>query len=314
MIVTQSPKMRNLIQFAKRVALSNASILLTGESGTGKELFAQLIHKTSRRSSGAFVKVNCAALPENLIESELFGHEKGSFTDAVQARAGRFEMANGGTLLLDEISETGLTTQAKLLRVLEQSEYERVGGDQTLRSDVRVIATSNRELEEEVGKKQFRLDLFHRLNVIRIQIPALRERPEDITILAMHFLKRFQDENEIPLRGFSTQAFKLLAKHDWPGNVRELRNVIHRACVLSTSPLIGIECIEPLRSSGNSEPGLPEEWLQMKLAELEKRIILAAIEKYGTKRVAAEKLGVSPRTLSNKIRIYRETNDQSEAA
>lgn len=308
-IITQSSAMRTLANTARRVAASSASVLLTGESGTGKELFAQLIHRFSKRAGHSYVRVNCAALPENLIESELFGHVRGSFTDAVETRVGRFEAAKGGTLLLDEISEIPISTQAKLLRVLEENQFERVGSNETIESNVRILATSNRDLVQETDKGRFRLDLFHRLNVIQLTIPSLRDRTMDIPLLAMHFVEKFKNENEINVRGFTKAAMVRLSQYDWPGNVRELRNVVHRACILTTRPLIDVSCLEPLQSNTRVEEktGLPEMWLQTKLADIEKQIIVAAIDKYGNKRIVAEKLGVSTRTLTNKLRIYRES-------
>ncbi len=310
-LISQSSKIRVLTKLSTRVAKSSASVLLTGESGTGKELFAQLIHHSSRRSRKPFVRVNCAALPETLIESELFGHERGSFTDAVQSRIGRFELAHGGTLLLDEVTEIPLATQAKLLRVLEEYEFERVGSNESIQSDVRVIATSNRDLLHEVDNGNFRLDLYHRLNVVQIEIPSLRERLIDVPLLAMHFVNRFQAENEIRIQGFTAAAMQFLSQHDWPGNVRELRNLVHRACILTTRPLIDIDCLDALKrhSTPIKPASMPEQWLQTKLADIEKQIIVAALQKYGNKRVVAEKLGVSTRTLTNKLRIYREESD-----
>lgn len=311
LLISQSSKIRVLKKLSTRVANSSASVLLTGESGTGKELFAQLIHRSSRRSDKPFVRVNCAALPESLIESELFGHEKGSFTDAVQARVGRFELAHGGTLLLDEVTEIPLSTQAKLLRVLEENEFERVGSNDSIPSDARIIATSNRDLREEVDRGNFRLDLYHRLNVVNIEIPSLRDRLIDVPLLAMHFVNRFQDENEIRIQGFTAAAMQALSQHDWPGNVRELRNLVHRACILTTRPLIDVDCLDGHKAHSGSckSVSMPEQWLQTKLADIEKQIIIAALQKYGNKRVVAEKLGVSTRTLTNKLRIYREQSE-----
>ena len=310
-IVTQSSRMRDLIRVAKRVARSSASIMLTGESGTGKELFARLIHCSSSRGDQPFVRVNCAALPTTLIESELFGHERGSFTDAVEKRTGRFELAEGGSLLLDEVSEIPIATQAKLLRVLEEQEFERIGSNQTIKTNVRVIATSNRDLRREIEKGTFRLDLFHRLSVVELEILPLRQRTIDIPLLATHFVSRFQSENPEPVRGFTKLAMQSLAQHAWPGNVRELRNVVHRACILSDGPLIDHLTLGVLGEQAAREPvlgELPEWWLQTKLADIEKQIILAAIEKYGNRRIVAEKLGVTSRTLSNKLRRYRSEN------
>ncbi len=293
-----------------------APVLVTGESGTGKELFSQLIHDASSRSAGPMIRVNCAALSETLIESELFGHERGSFTDAVAARQGRFELATDGTLLLDEISEIPIKTQAKLLRVLESDQFERVGGSKPIQQNARIVAASNRELAQQIKEGGFRLDLYHRINVVQIAIPALRDRCEDIPVLAMHFVERFRNENSIHIEGFEPAAMKRLASHCWPGNVRELRNVVHRACILCDSPLIGEEFID--FSQELTEPdkpsNLPEHWLHTDLADVEKEIIVAALNKYGNQRIVAEKLGVSPRTLTNKIRQYRETNRQVDAA
>ncbi len=310
-LISQSSKIRVLTRLTKRVAKSTASVLLTGESGTGKELFAQLIHHSSNRADQPYVRINCAALPANLIESELFGHEKGSFTDAVESRIGRFELANGGTLLLDEVTEIPLATQAKLLRVLEENEFERVGSNHSIQTDVRIVATSNRDLLHEVEKGKFRLDLYHRLNVVQIEIPSLRDRLTDVPLLAMHFVSRFQDENEIRIQGFTTGAMQALSQHDWPGNVRELRNLIHRACILTTEPLIDTNCLGPITSNSTTRhpAEMPDQWLHTKLADIEKQIIIAACQKYGNKRVVAEKLGVSTRTLTNKLRIYREQSD-----
>ncbi|MEM8733681.1 MAG: sigma-54 dependent transcriptional regulator [Planctomycetota bacterium] len=317
MIVTQSKRMRDLIKLAKRVGRSRAPVLLTGESGTGKELFAHLIHAASQRSQQRYVTVNCASLPKDLVESELFGHEKGSFTDAVSSRVGRFELAEGGTLLLDEVSEIPTAIQAKLLRVLEANQFERVGSSESIHHDVRILASSNRPLREDVAKGHFRLDLYHRLNVIEIHIPPLRERIEDLPILAMHFVEKFREENEAQIRGLDNAAMQLLAKHEWPGNVRELRNVIHRACILTETELIPPELLnldrwneisKEERSEELPSNELPHRWLETELAEIEREVILAAVEKYGNQRVVAEKLGVSQRTLTNKMRQYREVN------
>ncbi|QDV81913.1 sigma-54 interaction domain-containing protein [Planctomycetes bacterium TBK1r] len=344
MIITQSPKIKQLIKFAQRAGRSSAPVLLTGESGTGKELFAELIHQSSPRSSKAMVTVNCAALPENLLESELFGHEKGAFSGAVAARQGRFELANDGTLMLDEVSEIPIASQAKLLRVLESKRFERVGNSTPIDHDVRIVAASNRDLQHEIDEGNFRLDLFHRINVIEIVIPPLRERIGDIPPLAMHFIGQFKHEGEVEIEGLDAPAMKALARHDWPGNVRELRNVIHRACVLSDGPRISVEHLglpetaESVdRRSGHSahagvadrtadresdraadgedqpEP-LPERWLHTHLEEVERQIITAAIDRFGNRRLVAEKLGVSPRTLTNKIKRYRESPGEGRKA
>ncbi len=271
------------------------------------------------------VAVNCAALPENLLESELFGHEKGAFSGAVAARKGRFELASDGTLMLDEVSEIPIASQAKLLRVLESKRFERVGNSTPIDHDVRIIAASNRDLQREIEDGNFRLDLFHRINVIEIVIPPLRDRLGDIPPLAMHFVGQFRNEGEVEIEGLDSAAMKALARHDWPGNVRELRNVIHRACVLSDGPRISVEHLGlperadavDQRDSRGAEDGaqdgadqrepLPERWLHTHLEDVERQIITAAIDRFGNRRLVAEKLGVSPRTLTNKIKRYRES-------
>ena len=319
--------MEALVKFARRAARSSAPILLTGESGTGKELFAQLIHQSSPRVSKALVTVNCAALPENLLESELFGHEKGAFSGAIALRQGRFELANEGTLMLDEVSEIPIASQAKLLRVLESKRFERVGNSAPIEHDVRVIAASNRNLQDEIDKGNFRLDLYHRINVIEIVIPPLRDRIGDIPLLAMHFIEQFQSESAVHIEGFDSDSMRALARHRWPGNVRELRNVVHRACVLSDNSRIRTEHLGTLGSEGidtqdvassNRETvgqeALPEQWLHTHLDEIERQIITAAITRFGNRRVVAEKLGVSPRTLTNKIKRYRENEPRERKA
>ena len=312
-IVTQSPDLRELMNMAVRVARSSASIMLTGESGTGKELFSQLIHDSSRRNNGPFISVNCASLPGNLIESELFGHRKGAFTDAIEDRVGRFELAYGGTLLLDEVTEIPLVTQAKLLRVLEAGEFQRVGCSETRKSDVRIVATSNRNLKNEIAKGNFRLDLFHRLNVVQLELLPLRQRTVDIPLLASHFIKRFAFENDLEVEGFTTSAMQQLMDYDWPGNVRELRNVVHRACILTNQPLIDNSILGALNGEAASgvSNSLPEKWLQTKLADIERQIILAAIKRFGNNRIVADKLGISTRTLTNKLKLYRESDPAS---
>ncbi|MCC9602048.1 sigma-54 dependent transcriptional regulator [Stieleria sp. JC731] len=316
MIITQSPKVEQLIQFAKRAARSKAPVLLTGESGTGKELFAQLIHQSSPRSDQPFIPVNCAAIAENLFESELFGHEKGAFSGAIGTREGRFEIARGGTLFLDEVGEIPLPLQSKLLRVLESKRFERVGSSLSLEHDVRIVAATNRDLKQAVEQGEFRLDLLHRINVLNIDIPPLRKRIADIPTLALHFVEMFRSESELKIEGFDSSAMKALAHYDWPGNIRELRNVIHRACVLTDSPRItkeylGLEESEPEKKE---EPSLPNQWLHTNLEEVERQIIIAAIKAFGNRQVVAEKLGISPRTLTNKIRRYRECNEPNGTA
>src|SRR5579862_4037759 len=232
-LLGNSPAMDTVRQLIRKVARTHATVLIHGESGTGKELVARALWSESPRANAPFIRVNCAAVPENLIESEFFGHEKGSFTGAMSKREGRFELAHGGTILLDEVSEISPAVQAKLLRVLQERELERVGGNRTIKVDVRVIATTNRDLEQSVEKKEFRQDLFFRLNVVPIPVPPLRERREDVPFLAEEFMRRFGRKHGVHVRGLSEEALKVLAVHNWPGNVRELQNVIERAVILS---------------------------------------------------------------------------------
>ena len=247
-IVFQDPVMDAVIALANKIAPSEASVLITGESGTGKELMANHIHKKSKRSTAQFVAVNCAAIPENLLESELFGHEKGAFTGAVQRRAGRFEQCDGGTLFLDEIGDMPSSVQVKLLRILQEGSFSRVGGNETLASDVRIVAATNKDLAAEVSEGHFREDLYYRLNVVEIALPPLRERPEDIPLLAEFFLQRLARKQGMARMRLSGEAVERLQKHHWPGNVRELENTIARACALSTTDLLLPEDIPFARS------------------------------------------------------------------
>jgi two-component system nitrogen regulation response regulator GlnG len=251
-IVGQSEAMQQVFKLIGRVAHSDAPIMITGESGTGKELVARAIHHYSRRSEKSFVAINCAAIPEQLLESELFGHEKGSFTGATGLRVGRFEQSNGGTLFLDEIGDMPLSLQGKILRVLQDGELSRVGGNEVIKTNVRIIAATNRNLESEVAQKRFREDLFYRLNVVRVQLPPLRQRVEDIRLLAEYFVKRVADEKHLPRLKLSEEAVRVLEVHSWPGNVRELENTIRRACVLATGDILLPKDI-PLGAAG-SEP------------------------------------------------------------
>ncbi|HMO14449.1 MAG TPA: sigma 54-interacting transcriptional regulator [Pirellulaceae bacterium] len=304
MMKISSQTMQALVNQARRFAQSSACVLITGESGTGKELLSRLIHNESQRAENNYIAVNCAALPELLIESELFGHERGAFTGAFQERIGHFQHAHRGTILLDEISEIPLSIQAKLLRVIEEQEVIRIGASQPIKIDVRIVATSNRNLAKAVASETFRLDLFHRLSVLRLMIPPLRERVDDIPPLAEHFLQKFRHEAQQNIKGFTNEAIKELCSYDWPGNVRELRNVIHCACVVCDGSLIDTSCFPHLH-----EQRLTRE-LQSNystdLNEIEKQAILATLEKYrGNKTAAAAELGVTPRTLSNKLKIYK---------
>jgi len=320
-IVFKDPRMSQTLKLAEQVANSDASIMITGESGTGKELVARFIHKKSRRADKRFVAVNCAAIPENLLESELFGHEKGAFTGAVARRVGKFEEANGGTLLLDEISEMDVRLQSKLLRVLQEKEIDRVGGSQPVKVDVRILATSNRQMEEEVRKGTFREDLYYRLNVVTLALPALRERPLDISVLADHFIKRYSEANGLPARALSAEGRQMLIRHSWRGNVRELENCMHRAVLLAQGAEIGAEAI--LLSGGavgtNPDPvvaqaavaaasvtaGSPTGLVGKTVAEVERDLILDTLNAYlGNRTHAANILGISIRTLRNKLKQY----------
>jgi len=261
-IVGKSVAMQQVFKMVGRVAHSDAPVMITGESGTGKELVARAIHHYSARSAKAFVAINCAAIPEQLLESELFGHEKGAFTGAIGARVGRFEQSHGGTLFLDEIGDMPLALQGKILRVLQGGEFSRVGGNETLKADVRIVAATNKNLEQEVTQKTFREDLFYRLNVVRIQLPPLRQRTEDVRLLAEYFLKKVAAQKLLPRLQLSEEAVRLLESHSWPGNVRELENTVQRACVLATSDLLTPRDIpfgpaDGLELGGPAAPGTP---------------------------------------------------------
>jgi two-component system NtrC family response regulator len=306
-IIYQSPKMNVLINMANRIAVSRATVLIKGESGTGKELLAKLIHNLSPRSAKLISVVNCSALPESLLESELFGHEKGAFTGATARRIGRFEEADGGTLFLDEIGDLYASVQVKLLRFLQEREFQRVGGNQTIHSDVRIISATNSDLESKVKEGTFREDLFYRLNVVVMDIPPLRERKEDLPLLIDHFLKRFAAENGKNVTGITSEARDLLLKYDYPGNVRELENIIERAVVISRNVVISIddlpfdeERIYP-EYAGKKGEGL----LRGSIEEMERRLVLEAMEKSGDHQTkAAEILGISERMLRYKLKKY----------
>lgn len=295
------------------VARKNATVLIRGESGTGKELVARAIHSSSDRKDRPFLAVNCAALSENLLESELFGHEKGSFTGADKLRRGRFELADGGTLLLDEISEIAPALQAKLLRVLQESQFERVGSSVTQQIDVRVVATTNRDLEKEVDAGKFRQDLFYRLNVVPMELPPLRERVDDIPELCRHFLHLIAKREKAAFRHIEPEAVRVLQKYNWPGNIRELQNIIERASVLEADPAcIRAETIEPwlrTRPIGNAE-GLAGQ----PLAQVEKQVILSTLERFkGHRLKTAHALGIGVRTLGMKIKKWKEEGEMVEA-
>ncbi|MBI3843018.1 MAG: sigma-54-dependent Fis family transcriptional regulator [Planctomycetes bacterium] len=298
-----SPALVHVLEAIDRVTPTKATVLIQGESGVGKELVAHRIHYLGPRRSAPFIRVNCAALAPSLLESELFGHEKGAFTGAVRRREGRFELANRGTLLLDEIGELPLTLQPKLLRVLEEEEFERVGGTTTLRSDVRVLATTNRDLGTEVAAGRFRGDLFYRLNVMPIPIPPLRERVADVAQLVEHFLARYAREARSPLQRVSPEALDLLSRHPWPGNVRELENLVQRLVVLVRDETLRAEHVRPHLAPA-APPATATPPVRM-LSDLERETILKTLSETGfNQSEAARKLGLSPRTLYNKIRRY----------
>jgi DNA-binding NtrC family response regulator len=300
-IIGKSPAMRKVFDTVSRVAPTRASILITGESGVGKELVADAIHELSPRKGKPMVKVNCAALSASLLESELFGHEKGAFTGAVSRRRGRFELANGGTLFLDEIGEIDQSIQIKLLRVLQEREFERVGGEETVETDVRLIAASNKDLKVEIDKGNFREDLYFRLNVVSIDVPPLRERKEDIPVMASIFLKEFTAENGKHIDGIHEKVFSRLHSYDWPGNIRELRNCIESAVVMCRTNLITAEDLPPALQSGGGD-----DWvrvpLNISLEEADNIIIRAAVDFYqGNKSKAADALGIGRKTLHRKL-------------
>jgi len=321
-LLGNSPAMETVRQLIRKVARTHATVLIHGESGTGKELVARALYLESPRASAPFIRVNCAAVPENLIESEFFGHEKGSFTGALNKREGRFELAHGGTILLDEISEISPNVQAKLLRVLQERELERVGGNRTIKVDVRVIATTNRNLEVSVEKKEFRQDLYFRLNVVPIHVPPLRERLEDVPFLSDEFMKRFSRKHGVHVKGFSDEAMRALKTHNWPGNVRELQNVIERAVILSgDSGILEPEhlgltsSVQPtgITPSGTGSTASASSGPLPPLAEMEKRHILAALDQCkGNRTHAAKLLDVSIRTLRNKLHEYNGTSPKAE--
>jgi two-component system NtrC family response regulator len=306
-IIYQSHKMDVLINMASRIAVSRATVLIKGESGTGKELLARLIHNLSPRSAKLISVVNCSALPESLLESELFGHEKGAFTGATARRIGRFEEADGGTLFLDEIGDITASVQVKLLRFLQEREFQRVGGNHTIHSDVRIISATNSDLESKVKEGTFREDLFYRLNVVVMDMPPLRERKEDVPLLIDYFLKRFAADNGKNVTDMTSEARDLLLKYDYPGNVRELENIIERAVVISRNSVISIDDL-PFDEdriypeySGKKGEGL----LRGSIEEMERKLILEAMEKSGDHQTkAAEILGISERMLRYKLKKY----------
>ncbi|HEX2897428.1 MAG TPA: sigma-54 dependent transcriptional regulator, partial [candidate division Zixibacteria bacterium] len=305
-IVGTSKIMKNVFELISSVADARSTVLITGPSGTGKEMVAKAIHYLSNRKSGSFIKLNCAALPENLVEAELFGYEKGAFTDAKKTTRGRFELADNGTLLLDEISEMPMNLQSKLLRVLQEREFERIGSSETIAVDVRIIATSNRNLKEYISQGRFREDLFFRLNVIPIVLPPLSERLEDIPLLVHHFVEKYNKENSKSIDGVDQDALSLLMSYHWPGNVRELENLIERAVVTATGKTLTEDDFPSDLSLGVLGDDMPGLKVPMKLEEGSRYLILKTLEKYGgNKTKAAEALGITTRTIRNKLAEYR---------
>ena len=321
-LVYEDEAMAAVLSLADQIAGSEASILVTGESGTGKEVLARYVHRKSARSDKSFISVNCAAIPENLLESELFGHEKGAFTGAIARRIGKFEEANGGTLLLDEISEMDARLQAKLLRAIQEREIDRVGGTKPVKVDIRIIATSNRDLAEAVKHGTFREDLLYRLNVVNLRLPALRERPKDIRALAHHFARKYAEANGVPYRQVSPQTERLLLGHYWRGNVRELENTLHRAVLLAQGPEIGPEAIRlpdgtqvgaapamaqnsSVQSAVVSATAVTRGLVGRTVSDVERDLILDTLDHcLGNRTHAANILGISIRTLRNKLREY----------
>lgn len=310
-MIGESPAMKKIMDDIARVAKSNASVFINGESGTGKEVIAHAIHYQSLRANKPFIKVNCAAIPDTLIESEFFGHEKGAFTGANARRLGRFELANGGTLLLDEITEVPLALQAKLLRVIQEQEFERVGGTKPVKVDVRIISTSNRDMKEAISSKVLREDLYYRLNVVPIWIPPLRERKEDIIPLAEYFIKTMSHENHKNPKALTAEAIKKLQSYPWPGNARELANIIERAVVMDGGAKIGPEdlYLGQIVTPNVTEASKPlvDEAIHpgVTLDELEKKLIIETLRDQKNNRTkTAELLGISARTLRNKISQY----------
>jgi len=321
-LVFRDDAMAGVVKLAEQIAPSEASVLITGESGTGKEVLARYVHQKSNRADKPFISINCAAIPEALLESELFGHEKGAFTGAVARRVGKFEEANGGTLLLDEISEMDIRLQAKLLRAIQERMIDRVGSNRPVQVDIRILATSNRNLAEAVREGSFREDLFYRLNVVNLKLPALRDRPADILALADHFGGKYAEANGLPNRPLSDDARRQLTLSRWPGNVRELENTIHRAVLLGTGDMIGVDALRmPDGSRLDAMIGAHEDtivgqaaqaaeaatrsFVGRTVADVERELILDTLDHcLGNRTHAANILGISIRTLRNKLHLY----------
>jgi two-component system, NtrC family, response regulator AtoC len=303
--VGKSAALEEVLDTVRQVAPSRANVLIQGETGTGKELVARAVHGLSPRNKAPMITVHCAALPANLLESELFGHEKGAFTGATERRPGRFELADGGSLFLDEIGEIDMTVQVKLLRVLEERTFERVGGRETIEVDVRLIAATNKDLKQLVDKGTFREDLYYRLNVVSVTLPPLRERPEDITLLLQAFLKEFNEENGKQVEGVTSDCMNALLAYEWPGNIRELRNVIERMVVLARNERLTVRDLPAHMRKGADEPQALPLLPDMSLEAVEKTMILKALEAHeGNRTRAAEQLGISRRTMHRKLKEF----------
>src|SRR5499425_1988835 len=328
-MIGSSPAYRRMLSLVEQVADSSATILIQGESGAGKELVARTIHERSGRRAGPFVAVNCAALPENLLESELFGYEKGAFTGAAGRKEGRFELASGGTLFLDEVADLSLVTQPKILRVLQEGEFERLGGTRTIQVDVRIVAATNQDLAEMVKDKRFREDLYYRLNVITVRVPPLREHPEDIRLLAQHYLRIYSAKNGRKLEGFSNEAVARLESYAWPGNVRELENLVERAVVLARAGVIEAGNLppnvteravtftrpEPSSATGASPDGIFTIRMGTTLDEIEHRVLEETLRfAKGNRTVTAKLLGVDPKTIYRKLKQGEAEESASESS
>lgn len=306
-IIGRSSAMRDLFETVALVAPTEATVLIVGESGTGKELIANAIHQNSPRTDRPFIKVNCAALPETLLESELFGHEKGAFTGALARKQGRFQLAHRGSIFLDEIGEMSPTTQTKILRVLQEREFEPLGSTQTVKVDTRVVTATNKNLKEEIQEGRFREDLYYRLNVVALEVPPLRERREDISLLTDFFLKQYAEKNRRLIKGFTPRAMDLLMRHGWPGNVRELENVVERAVIMARGDVISqTELPDTLRElEAETEKATVDLTPGRSLKEMEREMILRTLEEAGGNRTrSAEILGISRRTLQLKLKDY----------
>jgi DNA-binding NtrC family response regulator len=309
-IIGKSAEMQKIFDMVRRVADSKASVLITGESGVGKELIANALHNLSSRKDKPLIKVHCAALTESLLESELFGHEKGAFTGAISRKRGRFELAHGGSIFLDEIGEIDQNIQIKLLRVLQEKEFERVGGEETIQVDSRVIAATNKDLVEQIKKKQFREDLYYRLNVVHIHLPPLRERKDDIPLMITQFVQEFAEENNKNIIGIDAKARSLLYSYDWPGNIRQLRNCIESAVVMSQGDTIQVEDLPPTIAESRGENSLHIP-LGITMAEAEKVIILENLAFFkGNKSKTADSLGIGRKTIHRKLDDYLATDER----